>query len=150
MQPGCLRLGLSRMLRQHHQVDQSLWVVRVLLQSLTEGCLCLSILALSYESDCLPIQEQGCAPKLVNHLLVDIIGLLDFISSSGHVGPGLRQLSHRGVLISLLARSGLFSASRDWTFMAEHSRWSDGCNTLRADSGWSTWRQMVAATSSWT
>ena len=32
-------------------------------------------------------------------------------------------------LSSFLARSGLLRASRACTFMAEHSRWSEGCNT---------------------
>ena len=37
------------------------------------------------------------AVQIVN--LVDVVGLLDLLATSGQVGPSLRQLGHCGVLV---------------------------------------------------
>ena len=64
-----LLLRLALVLGEHHKVDQGLRVVGVLLQSLPKGSLCLGVLALRYERNCLAVQQQSCASQFVNHLL---------------------------------------------------------------------------------
>lgn len=72
---------LGSVVGQNHHVDECVWVVWILVQSLLQGPLSLLILGLAQEAHSLPIQEDRSAAVLVHQLLEDVVSILQLLTT---------------------------------------------------------------------